>query len=211
MITVLVVDDQHVVRSGLRMLCESADDLEVVGEAANGAEAIAAVERTPPDVVLMDLHMPVRDGIAATGAITEAHRHVRVLVLTTFDDDEHLYPALAAGAHGFLAKDVEPDRLLAGIRGVAADEPVFGADALRRIVTGALDGFQAPTSTIPGLTEREQQVLGLVAAGLSNADIGERLHIGVTTVKTHVTNLLSKTGSTNRLRLAVLAVKAGIA
>jgi DNA-binding NarL/FixJ family response regulator len=205
-IRLIVVDDQQLVRAGLRMLCEATDDVEVVGEAENGQQAITLVRRLRPDVVLMDLRMPGVDGITATRRILGEHPSTRILVLTTFDDDEHLYPALDAGACGFLAKDASPADLLAGIRRAAAGDNPFSPHVLRRVVRRALAAGQSPA---PGpdanLTDREREVLALVATGASNAEIAERLHIGVTTVKTHVTKLMHKTGSRNRVQLAVAA------
>ncbi|GLY65003.1 response regulator [Amycolatopsis taiwanensis] len=212
MIRVLVVDDQQLVRAGLRMLCEATDDLEVAGEAENGQQAIQLAERLRPDVVLMDLRMPGVDGIAATRRILAARPDTRILVLTTFDDDEHVYPALEAGACGFLAKDTAPADLLAWVRRAAAGDNPFSPHVLRRIVRRAVAAEQDKVE--PGadgtLTEREREVLSLVAAGWSNAEIATSLYIGVTTVKTHVTNLMTKTGSRNRVQLAVAAGRFGV-
>lgn len=210
-IRVLIVDDQHLVRAGLRMLCQTDDSLEVVGEAATGTDAVRLAEQLSPDVVLMDLRMPGMDGIRATAAILAARPATRVLALTTFDDDDHLYPALAAGACGFLVKDASPTDLLQGIHRAAAGDHPFSPDVLRRVVDSAL----AARTTAPaieyvapqGLTTREAEVLALVAEGLANADIAARLHLGITTVKTHITNLMAKTGTTNRVQLAVLGVR----
>ncbi|WP_158887319.1 response regulator transcription factor [Amycolatopsis anabasis] len=212
MIRVLLVDDQQLVRAGLRMLCASADDIEVVGEAANGNEALTRVEEVVPDLVVMDLRMPGMDGITATRRILDRRPGIRILVLTTFDDDEHLYPALSAGACGFLAKDAAPDELLDAVRRAAAGDSPFSRDVLRRLVAHAVDSRNpggAPKN-LPPLTAREREVLALIAAGLSNADIGERLHVGLTTVKTHVSNLMTKTGADNRVRLAMLAHQYGL-
>jgi DNA-binding NarL/FixJ family response regulator len=203
-IRVLLVDDQRLVRAGLRMLCETTDDIEVVGEAATGAEAIRLVERLVPDVVLMDLRMPGVDGITATARIVAARPVARILVLTTFDDDEHLYPALSAGAQGFLGKDAPPEQLLDAIRRTAVGESPFSPDVLARIVRTAVAARQDRPS-LDGLTGRERDVLALLSEGLSNAEIAGRLHVAVSTVKTHVTSLMTKTGATNRVRLAVLA------
>ncbi|MFC5746741.1 response regulator [Actinomadura rugatobispora] len=213
MIRVLVADDQHLVRAGLRMLCESAPDLEVVGEAADGHEAVAQAERVLPDVILMDLRMPGLDGTAATERITAARPAARVLALTTFGDDDHLYPALAAGACGFLVKSAPPGELLEAVRRAAAGGTPFSQEVLGRLVDRAVrardESARVPD---PGpLTPRERDVLALVAAGLSNQEIAARLHLGVTTVKTHIAALLSKTGCPNRIRLAVYAVRAGLA
>lgn len=209
MIRVLLVDDQQLVRAGLRMLCESTSDVMVVGEAGNGREAVTLAEGTFPDVVLMDLRMPGMDGITATRRILESRPATRVLVLTTFDDDDHVYPALTAGACGFLAKDVAPAELLAGVRRAAMGESPFSPAVLRRLVDRAMTVTQ-PGPEPPDLTGREREVLALVGAGLSNAQIGEHLHVGVTTVKTHVANLMTKTRCDNRVRLAVLAVRLGL-
>jgi len=205
-IRVLIVDDQHLIRAGLRMLCEAEEDLEVVGEAENGRDAVSLAERLTPDVVVMDLRMPGVDGITATGRILAARPATRVMVLTTFGDDDHLYPALTAGACGFLLKDAPPAELLAGIRRAAAGDSPFSQEVLRRLVRRAVDARSEPArAAVAGLTARERSVLDLVAEGLSNAEIAERLHIGVTTVKTHITALMTKTNSPNRVRLALLA------
>jgi DNA-binding NarL/FixJ family response regulator len=208
-IRVLLVDDQQLARAGLRMLCESTSDIEVVGEADNGRDAVTLAGQVVPDVVLMDLRMPGMDGITATRRILDTRPSTRVLVLTTFDDDDHVYPALTAGACGFLAKDVAPAELLEGVRKAAAGESPFSPAVLRRIVGRAMTVTQ-PSPEIPGLTGRELEVLALLGAGLSNAQIGENLHVGVTTVKTHVANIMVKTRCDNRVRLAVLAVRLGL-
>ncbi|MFD5828289.1 response regulator [Lentzea sp. NPDC060358] len=209
MIRVLIVDDQQLVRAGLRMLCESAPDVEVAGEAADGAEAVDQAARGRPDVVLMDLRMPVVDGIAATRRILARDPRARVVALTTFDDDEHLYPALAAGAHGFLVKDSAPEELLAAVRRAAAGEQPFSPGVLRRLVSRVVRAERAPDPP-GGLTPRELEVLVLLAEGLGNQEIADRLHVAVTTVKTHVAALMTKTGAGNRVRLAVLAHSCGL-
>jgi len=212
MIRVLLVDDQQLVRAGLRMLCDSADDLEVVGEAADGHEAVRLAERTVPDIVLMDLRMPHVDGIVATRRLAERVPSVRVLALTTFDDDDHLYPALSAGACGFLAKDMSPEQLLDAIRRGYAGETPFTSRVLRRLVDRAVRGARpAPQPPPVDLTPREREVLDLLSTGLSNAEIGERLHMGITTVKTHIASLLTKTDCANRVQLAVFAARSGAA
>jgi DNA-binding NarL/FixJ family response regulator len=212
-IRVLLVDDQQLIRAGLRMLCESASDLEVVGEASNGLEGVRLAEQVRPDVVLMDLRMPGLDGTAATARILAARPATRVVVLTTFDDDAHLYPALAAGACGFLAKDVAPTDLLDAVRRAAEGDSPFSSAVLRRLVDQAVRSraaSRADQESEPELTPREREVLALVGAGLANAEIAEQLHLGVTTVKTHVANLMTKTGCANRVRLAVFAVQQGL-
>jgi DNA-binding NarL/FixJ family response regulator len=208
MIRTLLVDDQQLVRAGLRMLCESTSDIEIVGEAANGAEAVRLADDRRPDVVLMDLRMPGTDGIVATERILSARPATKVVVLTTFDDDDHLYPALAAGARGFLAKDAAPHELLDAIRQAADGGTPFSREVLRRLVGQATNSRATrPRVLDAALTPRELEVLALVAAGLSNTDIAERMHVGTTTVKTHVANLMQKTSSPTRVHLAVLAVR----
>jgi len=211
-ISVLVVDDQELVRSGLRMLCESAPDIEIVGEARNGSEAVRLAADVLPDVVLMDLRMPVMDGISATRTILAARPAAKVLALTTFDDDDHLYPALAAGACGLLTKDSSPAELLTAIRRAALGENPFSTAVLRRVMDRALaaDGIPGPTAVLPPLTDRERDVLVHLGHGLSNADIAEQLSVSVTTVKTHIAAVMDKTGSRSRVHLALLAVRAGL-
>ncbi|WP_433260013.1 response regulator transcription factor [Actinosynnema sp. CS-041913] len=209
MIRVLLVDDQHLVRAGLRMLCESAADIEVVGEAKSGHEAVRLVATAAPDVVLMDLRMPGLGGVDATARILRDRPSTRVVVLTTFDDDDHLMPALAAGACGFLAKDVAPAELLDAVRRAAGGDSPFSREVLRRLVGHAVRAHAEPADPGPSwhCTPREREVLDLIGAGLSNLDIADRLHLGVTTVKTHVANLMAKTSSANRVQLAVLAAR----
>lgn len=209
MIRVLLVDDQQLIRAGLRMLCDAEPDLEVVGEAGDGREAVVLADRLTPDVVVMDLRMPGVDGISATSRILASRPATRVLVLTTFGDDDHLYPALTAGACGFLLKDAPPADLLDGIRRAAAGDSPFSQDVLRRLVRRAVTSRTGRPRPLSELTTREQDVLDLVGEGLSNAEIAERLHIGVTTVKTHITALMTKTDSPNRVRLALLAHRGG--
>ncbi len=205
MIRVLLVDDQQLIRAGLRMLCDAQPDIEVVGEAGNGRDAVALTARLAPDVVVMDLRMPGVDGITATGRILADRPATRVLVLTTFGDDDHLYPALTAGACGFLLKDAPPEELLDGIRRAAAGDSPFSQEVLQRLVRRAVHARAGAPRPMPGLTARERDVLELVAEGLSNTEIADRLHIGVTTVKTHITSLMTKTESPNRVRLALFA------
>lgn len=200
---VVIADDQRLVRAGLRMLCDSTEDIEVVAEASDGAQAVRATAELMPDVVLMDLRMPGVDGITATEQIRSARADSKILVLTTFDDDEHLYPALAAGASGFLVKDTEPSELLTAVRRVAAGELVLSAHVLQRLVLRAVDTRGTAAGEPVPLTEREEDVLPLVIEGLSNQEIAACLHLGVTTVKTHVANLMTKLGAQNRVQLAV--------
>ncbi len=212
MIRVLLVDDHRLIRAGLRALCESESDIEVVGEASDGREAVQLAASTAPDVVLMDLRMPKQDGIRTTRTILGARPSIRVLVLTTFDDDDHLYPALEAGACGFLVKDAAPAELLDSIRRAARDENPYSPSVLRRLVGQATRSRENLDTGVRAddLTGREREVLALLSAGLSNAEIGERLSLGLTTVKTHVANLLTKTDRLNRVQLAVLAVHLGL-
>ena len=205
MIRVLLVDDQQLIRAGLRMLLDAEDGMEVVGEAGDGRAAVTQAAQLVPDVVVMDLRMPGVDGITATSRIMSERPSTRILVLTTFGDDDHLYPALQAGACGFLLKDAPPAELLNGIRQAAAGESPFSQDVLRRLVRRAVAAQPEAPARIDGLTAREQDVLELVAEGLTNTEIADRMHIGVTTVKTHITALMTKTGSPNRVRLALLA------
>ncbi|PXX64352.1 LuxR family two component transcriptional regulator [Nocardia tenerifensis] len=207
MITVLLVDDQRLVRAGLRMLIESIPDFRVVGEAANGIEAIRLNAEHSPDLILMDLRMPGLDGVAATERIVAARPAAKVLVLTTFDDDDHLFPALAAGATGYLVKDTAPADLLTAIRRTADGDLLFSPTLLRRLVTHAIATHPTPKPPARqlNLTPREQEVLTLVAQGLSNQEIATHLHLGLTTVKTHIANLMTKTASDNRVRLALHA------
>ncbi|MEV6216723.1 response regulator transcription factor [Nocardia sp. NPDC051833] len=205
MISVLLADDQRLVRAGLRMLIEDTTDLAVVGEAADGAEAVRLCAELAPDLVVMDLRMPGLDGVAATRQIMASSPGAKVLVLTTFDDDEHLFPALAAGAAGYFVKDTDPEVLLDAIRRTVDGDLVFSPALLRRLVDRALTA--APAVAVPELSPREREVLRLVGAGYGNQEIAERLHLGVSTVKTHLANLFEKTGTDNRVRLAVYAAK----
>jgi DNA-binding NarL/FixJ family response regulator len=211
-IRVLVVDDQALVRAGFRMILEAEPDLEVVGEAADGLEAVTAVERDQPDVVLMDVRMPNLDGIAATRRILEGGRAVKVLMLTTFDLDEYVYEALQAGASGFLLKDVPPERLVAGIRAVAAGEALLAPSVTRRLIEAFVQ--RQPARALPHgveeLTAREREVLTLMARGLSNAEIASTFVVGETTVKTHVAHVLDKLELRDRVQAVVFAYECGL-
>jgi DNA-binding NarL/FixJ family response regulator len=214
-IRVLIADDQALVRSGFRMVLDAEDDLEVVGEAANGRQAIDSVRRLKPDVVLMDIRMPELDGIAATREIAgdDGDALARVLILTTFDLDEYVYDALGAGASGFLLKDAPPEQLIAGIRVVAAGEALLAPAITRRLIEDFSRARPARSETPPGLDEltpRELEVLGLLARGLSNAEIAESLIVGETTVKTHVARVLMKLGLRDRVQAVVLAYESGL-
>ncbi len=215
-IRVLVAEDQHLVRAGLVGIVGTADDLEVVAEAATGRQAVELARRELPDVVLMDIRMPGGNGIEATRLIT-ASTPVRVLVLTTFDLDDHVYEALRGGASGFLLKDTPPLELLAAIRVLAAGDALLAPSVTRRLLaefaarpTPARSSAGHP-ARLPTITDRERQVLGLVAEGLSNAEIAEHLHITAGTAKTHVGNLLTKLGARDRVQLVILAYRAGVA
>jgi DNA-binding NarL/FixJ family response regulator len=212
-IRVLIVDDQALVRAGFEVLVESADDLAVVGTAADGVEAVDLVARTAPDVVLMDIRMPVLDGLAATEAILSRQPRPRVLMLTTFDLDEYVFRALRAGASGFLLKDTPPADLLAGIRVVAGGDALLSPSVTRQLIEqyvhSAAGGRVAPPA-LDQLTDREVEVLALVARGLSNAEIGERLYITPATAKTHVARLLMKLDARDRAQLIVVAYESGL-
>ncbi|MGI8593400.1 MAG: response regulator [Solirubrobacteraceae bacterium] len=215
-ITVLIADDQALVRAGFRMVLDAEDDIEVVGEAADGHQAVHSTCRLEPDVVLMDIRMPQLDGIAATERITglQAGHRARVLVLTTFDLDEYVYGALAAGASGFLLKDSPPEQLVAGIRVVASGEAVLAPSLTSRLIetfarTGPKHGAPPPRG-LDELTPRELEVFGLVARGMSNAEIAAALMVSQTTIKTHVARLLTKLELRDRVQAVVLAYDAGI-
>ncbi|MEU7893140.1 response regulator transcription factor [Nonomuraea sp. NPDC049152] len=210
MIRVVVADDQALVRAGVRMLLQAAGDMEVVGEADDGAEAVRLAEHHRPDVVLMDLRMPRVDGLEAIKRILAAQPAAKIVVLTTFADDANVYAALRVGALGFLVKDDEPERMVDAVRRAASGEQLLAPSVLRRVVERALAAEQQATPTPTGLTERELEVLALVGTGLSNAEIAERLHVGVTTVKTHVGSAMEKLGLRNRIQAAVVAHRIGL-
>ncbi|MFB9235464.1 response regulator [Plantactinospora siamensis] len=218
MIRVLVVDDQALVRAGVSLLLRTAGGFEVVGEAGDGHEAVRLAERLRPDVILMDLRMPRVDGIEATRRILDAQPAARVLVLTTFADDASVYGALGAGALGYLVKDGEPEELVDAVGRAARGEPLLAPAVLARVVERALAAHRADVR--PGadaarrsrelLTPREREVLALVGAGLSNAEVGDALHLGVTTVKTHISAAMEKLGLRNRVQAAVVAHRIGL-
>jgi DNA-binding NarL/FixJ family response regulator len=215
-IRVLLVDDQPLLRTGFRMILETEPDIAVVGESGDGEAAVAAARALQPDVVLMDVRMPRMDGVQATRLITGAARDnaPRVLVLTTFDLDEYVVEALRAGASGFLLKDVPAEDLVDAIRVVATGEAVVAPSVMRRLLDQFASRLPAANAPIPAslaiLTERERQVLKLVARGLSNAEIAAELVVSETTVKTHVGNLLTKLGVRDRVQAAVYAYESGL-
>jgi DNA-binding NarL/FixJ family response regulator len=211
---VLVADDQALIRSGLCMILEAQPDIVVVGEAADGVEAVALAGTVAPDVVLMDVRMPNLDGIRATRQITAA-TSARVLVLTTFDLDEYVYDALAAGASGFLLKDMHRDELVAAVRTIAAGEALLAPTVTRRLIADVVAARGSARSTVDddrlrALTARERDTLRHVARGLSNAEIAAALFVTEHTVKTHVSNLLAKLGLRDRVQAVVLAYEAGL-
>jgi DNA-binding NarL/FixJ family response regulator len=211
-VRVVLADDQPLVRAALRMVITDAPDIEVVGEAGNGSEAVEAAERHRPDVVVMDIRMPGLNGIEATRRIIERVAGTHVIVLTTFDDDDTVYGALRAGASGFLVKDMALDDILAAIRVVASGDGLIAPGVTRRLIRhfAAERPAAAPQREISGITDREREVLILIGSGLSNAEIAERLFISVATAKTYVTRLLAKLDARDRVHLVILAYQAGM-
>jgi DNA-binding NarL/FixJ family response regulator len=214
MISVVVVDDEHLVRSGFAALLASDPEITVVGTAESGDAALTVVRREQPDVVLMDIRMPGRDGVSATAAITAdpALSRTRVIVLTTFDLDEYVHAALRAGASGFLLKDAQPAGLLAAVHQVAQGESVLAASLVRRLIAAFVETPPATAKPVwfNSLTAREIEVLAAVARGLSNSEIGAALHMSAATAKTHVGRLLTKLGARDRTHLVIAAYEAGL-
>jgi len=215
MIRVLVADDQALVRGSFRLLVETDPGLEVIGEAATGAEAVEVATRDKPDVLLMDIRMPVMDGIEATRQITASGQTagVRVLILTTFDLDDYVYAALRAGASGFLLKDTPPADLLTAIRVIAAGDALLAPAVTRRLIaefTRRPQPGQHPVTALDGVTDREREVLTLIGRGLSNAEIAQALHITMATAKTHISRLLAKLGARDRAQLVIVAYETGL-
>ncbi|MEV4298811.1 response regulator transcription factor [Microbispora rosea] len=213
-VRILLADDQPLVRSGLRVLIADHPDLDVVGEAATGSEAVRLVGELGPDVVVMDIRMPGMDGIEATRRITTGAATTRVLVLTTFDEDDHVYGALRAGASGFVVKDMALDDILAAIRVVAAGDALIAPSVTRRLIA---DFVRRPGTApersprpIEGITEREREVLTLVGRGRSNTEIAQDLFITVATAKSHVSRLLTKLGARDRVQLVISAYEMGL-
>jgi DNA-binding NarL/FixJ family response regulator len=210
-IRVLVADDQSMVRAGFRMLLTGEQDIEVVAEASNGREAVAMAERFHPAVVLMDIRMPEIDGLEATRRILAANHTARILILTTFGLDEYVYEALRAGASGFVLKDDPAEQLIAAVRTVAAGNALLSPAITKRVIRQFTRiSRPAPPKELGELTERESEILRLIATGLSNAEIGRELYISETTVKTHVTHILQKLGLRDRVQAVVLAYQAGL-
>jgi DNA-binding NarL/FixJ family response regulator len=210
-IRVLVADDQSMVRAGFRMLLAGEQDIEVVAEASNGLEAVDKAARFDPTVVLMDIRMPELDGLEATRRIVAVDRTARILILTTFDLDEYVYEALRAGASGFVLKDDPPEQLIAAVRTVAAGDALLSPAITKRVIESfARASRPTPPPELVELTAREQEILRLIANGLSNAEIAQELFISETTVKTHVTHVLRKLNLRDRVQAVVLAYQTGI-
>ncbi|MFF0117038.1 response regulator [Streptomyces prasinus] len=214
MIRVLLTDDQPLVRHGLRVLIADHPGLEVAGEAANGEEAVRLADQLAPDVVVMDIRMPGMNGIEATRRITaDPGTSPKVLILTTFDEDEYVYGALRAGASGFLVKDMDMDQILAAIEVVAEGDALIAPSVTRRLIAEFLarpDATPSPPRTVEGITVREREVLVLVGRGLSNAEIATQLHISIATAKAHVSRLLTKLDARDRVQLVILAYELGL-
>jgi DNA-binding NarL/FixJ family response regulator len=212
---VLIVDDQALVRAGFRMILEAEDDMDVVGEASDGEEAIAEARRLRPDVVLMDVRMPEVDGIEATRRLLgDDASDAKIVMLTTFDMDEYVYDALRAGASGFLLKDVPPEQLVAGIRAVASGDALLAPSVTRRVIEEFVrrppDSVRAAPPELAELTARELEVLKLLARGLANAEIAKELFVSETTVKTHVAHVLMKLKLRDRVQAVVFAYESGL-
>jgi DNA-binding NarL/FixJ family response regulator len=213
MITVLIVDDQPLQRIGLRMLLDTNPDTDVVGEAANGAEALRQSDALRPDVILMDIRMPGMDGIDATRRITAGGSRSRVLIMTTFDLDEYVHQALRAGASGFLLKDARPEELLAGIRAVAAGDAIIAPALTRRLLDAFAQRLAPPAGSprLAALTDRERDILIAIGQGMSNTEIAEHFTLSESTVKTHVGRVLAKVRARDRVQAVIFAYDNGLA
>ena len=212
-IRIVIADDQALVRSGFRLIVDARPDLEVVGEAEDGEQAVALVEELEPDVILLDIRMPSLDGIEATKRIVASGSGTRILVLTTFDLDEYVYGAIRAGASGFLLKDVRPGELVDAIRVVASGNALLGPTTVERLLrrfSVPADERPMDTAVVGSLTDREAETLRLLATGISNAEIAATLVVSETTVKTHVSNLLRKLGVRDRVQAVIAAYDAGV-
>jgi DNA-binding NarL/FixJ family response regulator len=213
-IRVVLADDQVLVRAGFRALLDAQDDVEVVGEAGDGDEAVRLTARLRPDVVLMDVRMPGRDGLAATRVIAADDRlgDVRIVILTTFELDEYVFEAIRAGASGFLVKDTEPVELLRAVRAVAAGDALLSPGVTRRLIAEFASRAKEPVATpkLDRLTDREREVMALVAAGLTNDEIAERLFMSPATSKTHVSRAMGKLGARDRAQMVVFAYESGL-
>ena len=214
-IRVLLVDDQALVRSGFRLILETREDIEVAGEAADGLEAIALERQLRPDVILMDVRMPTLDGVEATRRLAAAGSPARVLILTTFDLDEYVFEALRAGASGFLLKDTQPAQLVDAVRVIAAGEALLAPTVTRRLLDHFADTLPSgqpkpPPAELARLTERELEILRLLAGGLSNGELAELLFLSETTVKTHISSVLRKLDLRDRVQAVVFAYEAGL-
>ncbi|WP_436788101.1 response regulator [Yinghuangia sp. YIM S10712] len=213
-VRIVLADDQPLVRTGLRVLVADTPGLDVVGEAATGAEAVRLARELRPDVVVMDIRMPGMDGIEATRLIAAAPGETRVLMLTTFDDDDYVYGALRAGASGFVVKDMALEDILGAIRVVAAGEGLIAPSVTRRLIAEfaarPVPGRRNPAPALPGVTDREREVLVLVGRGLSNAEIARDLHISVATAKAHVARLFTKLHARDRVQLVIIAYENGL-
>jgi DNA-binding NarL/FixJ family response regulator len=226
MIRVLLADDQALIRAGFRVLLEAADDIKVIGEAVNGDEAVELATSERPDVILMDIRMPGTDGLAATARIaaSDALNGVKVVILTTFETDEYVYQALRMGASGFLVKDAEPEELIRAVRVAHRGEALLSPSVTRRLIASLANRAPAvpgaarrdpgnparPASDLARLTEREREVLALVAQGLSNEEIAARLYLSPLTTKTHVSHIMTKLGARDRAQLVVIAYESGL-
>ncbi|MFE5049545.1 MULTISPECIES: response regulator transcription factor [unclassified Streptomyces] len=213
-VRVVLADDQPLVRSGLRVLIADTPDLEVVGEAANGEEAVRLAREVRPDVIVMDIRMPGMNGIEATSLVTSGPGAARVLILTTFDEDDHVYGALRAGASGFAVKDMALDDILAAIRVVAAGDALIAPGITRRLIADFVGRPEPSPARAPrpveGITEREREVLTLVGLGRSNSEIADELYITVATTKSHVARLFTKLGARDRVQLVIIAYESGL-